>query len=178
MIDDLKSAIGKGGGLAFNNRFNIRMFAPGNVIGNLRDVSLLCESTSIPGRQITSFEYPLFVYRHEVKVPNGYMNEDIEVSLLLTNDFSIKKAMEDWSDLVIDKQSYTLNYLDKYAGTVVLTSLNQRDERNFRVTLYNAWPITINSMELNNTSTNDYLRLPVTFTYEDFGMEFLAIERQ
>jgi hypothetical protein len=170
-IDDLKSVIGARGGLARNNLFEVFLFPPQSLLDFqlLVDVPLLCESVSIPGRQITSFEYPLHSFRQDVKVPNGYLNADIDLTFLLTNDFQIKKLIESWSDLVVDKQSYSVNYLRDYCGNINIRSLDQRGSNTYETTLFNAWPITINPIELENQNTNDYTRFQVTFTFEDFG---------
>jgi len=77
-IDTLKSTIGKRGGVSKSNRFAIYMnlplisINPGTILSNIasgggfnpmslindpRDISLLCESCSLPGRQITTAEH-------------------------------------------------------------------------------------------------------------------------
>ena len=175
MIDQLKSIIGKRGGIARNNLFEASIFPPPAInFSVLRDVPILCESTSLPGRQITSFEYPLFSFRQDVKVPNGYLNADLDVTFLMTNDFSIKELFEVWSDFVIDNRSYTINYVRDYCGTVRIQSLNQKKEKNYEVILLNAWPITLNPIDLDNQTTDDYIRFQVTFTFEDFETVFFG----
>jgi len=171
MIDQLKSEISRRGGLARPNRFKV-IISPPSGTSIAETLSLLCESTSIPGRQITSFEYPLFVYRHQVKVPNGYLNEDINMNFILTNDHIANRFFQEWSSLVMNRNSYTINYTQQYAGTIEMISLDETDLNVQSVKLYNAWPLSINSIEMNHSSTDDYMRLPVTITYEDFEINF------
>ena len=79
-IDDLKAVFSNHGGLVPSNRFNIIFtppqmsllnLNPSNIIGNMmsgsfsvrslindpRDISLLCKSASLPGRQIGTFDF-------------------------------------------------------------------------------------------------------------------------
>ena len=52
-IDDFKSQVGKGGGIAMGNLYKI--FLP-PINGDAREMNLLCKATSLPGRQILSTE--------------------------------------------------------------------------------------------------------------------------
>ena len=177
MIDQLKAEISNRRGLARPNRFRVIITPPAaTTIGNV--LSLLCESTSIPGRQITSFEYPLHTYRQQIKVPNGYLNEDITMSFLLTNDHVAMNFFQEWSSLVLNRQSYSIPYLQDYAGTIEMLALDETNTSTLSVKLYNAWPVSINSIELNNSSSDDYIRVPVTITYEDFQITDPEIARQ
>ena len=109
-IDTLKSTIGRRGGLTKANRFALYISHPGKkpsffnndlegILGNAarsvisggslslksfiedpRDMYLLCESVTIPGRQITTQEH--FVDMKAVKKPYAYMNEDVSLVCL------------------------------------------------------------------------------------------------
>ena len=86
-IDNLKATISKKGGVAFANRFQVFFQPPGavtlknllnsdpkslvgdlaknaisggspkNIIPDPRDISILCESVNLPGRQISTIDY-------------------------------------------------------------------------------------------------------------------------
>ena len=120
-IDDLKAVINKRTGLARQNRFNIIMTPPaaqfvnndwGGLIqqaltGNLglndfvndpRDVALLCESCSMPGRDIQTQDVQHKMVGQNVKFATGYAVEDVTMTFLLTNDYYLKKVMEKWQN--------------------------------------------------------------------------------
>ena len=118
-IDNLKAVISKKGGLAMQNRFQIFFTPPtansvrsllnqdiGSLIGDLaknaisggspknlipdpRDISILCEAVSFPGRQISTIDY--IAERQAIKIPYSVINEDISMTFLLTNDYYVKK---------------------------------------------------------------------------------------
>ena len=104
-IDKLKSTISKKGGLAKSNRFNVMFtppsgglfnfnlqgiissaisgnYNPKNLVNDPRDIALLCDSVSIPGKQISTIEQQTL--REIVKIPYGWLFLDI----LSTWDFT------------------------------------------------------------------------------------------
>lgn len=191
-IDAFKATIGKRQGLARANRFAIFMsppsssllnldvesigaslisgsFDPRSLVNDPRDIALLCESCQIPGRQITTLDYSLI--RQQLKVPNGYLNEDITFVFHLTNDYYMRNIFDKWSQLVIDQVTYRVSYPSQYKRDVTIQQLNEQNIPVYGVKLKNAFPVTIQSIDLNNTSADTTQKLSVTFTYEDFEPE-------
>ena len=87
-IDKIKSVIGKRGGLAKQNRFNVIFTPPsggllnigggilgalasggnpGSLINDPRDISLLAENITIPGRNLNTLDY--IAEKQAVKIP-------------------------------------------------------------------------------------------------------------
>ena len=191
-INDLKATINKHGGLAQTNRFAIYMQPPaasllnldiqgsivsalsgnfklGSLINDPRDMTLLCESCILPGRQITTIDYQSV--RQAVKVPYGYFNEDVTFTYLLTQDYYIKKIFDRWAQMVLDTENYRARYQNEYATDVVIQQLNKKNLPVYGVKLLKAYPVTVNSITLDNASENSPQKLAVTMTYEDFIIE-------
>jgi len=123
-IDNLKSVIGKRGGVAQVNRFEIQVTLPDNLRGiDTRDFSILCESCTLPGRQITTIDYQIL--QQSYKIPSGFINDDVSFTFILTNDFYVKKAFEAWANAVIDFDSYKAKYRDNYAGEITIRQLTK-----------------------------------------------------
>jgi hypothetical protein len=125
-INDLKSSIATHGGLAHTNRFAVYMAPPTaalfnldlqnilvslvsgnfkarNLISDPRDITILCESCTLPGRQIMTLDYQTF--RQPEKLPYGYINEDVTFSFLLTNDYYVKKLFACGAGMVCTRVS-------------------------------------------------------------------------
>jgi hypothetical protein len=184
-IDDLKSAINRRGGLASANRFSIYIQQPllnlsldnlatgilsgggiGTVLNDPRDMSLLCESCSIPGRQITTSEY--VTVDHGVKKPYTYINEDVTFTFHLTEDFYIRKVFDSWMGRVIDTDTHRLNYKETYVQDVIIQQLAKNGVPIYSVKLREAFPISVNAIELNNSAENTTQKVTVTMAYKDF----------
>ena len=123
-IDNLKATIAKKGGVAMQNRFQVFFTPPTansvksllnsdpkvlvgdiaknaisggsirNMIPDPRDISILCESVNLPGRQITTIDYQ--AEKQSIKIPYSAINEDVTMSFILTNDYYMKKLFDDW----------------------------------------------------------------------------------
>lgn len=169
-IDTFKSIIGKRNGLARSNRFNVFINPPqslyrANNLDELRDLNVMCDSCSMPGRQIQTFDMKYF--RQDIKTAQGFINEDISFVFNLTSDFFIKRLFDDWTNLIIDRESYKLNYGAVYKRSVEIYQLDSQNQITYKVELKNAFPISVQAVELGNAD-GDVQQVTVEFTYEDF----------
>lgn len=191
-IDKFKSLVSKRGGLAPGNRFAVYMplplinFDPQALIAKLfkqgsgangnrqfindpRDVSILCDQVTMPGRQIATTD--LQNYMLPIKMPYGYMNDDVTMSFHITNDHFIKKYFDHWTDQIVNRRSMLLNYRSSYTTDIIIQQLDQRDIPVYTCTLRKAYPITVSAYDLSNASENTTQKLSVTFAYEDWNEE-------
>jgi len=168
-IQDLQSTIKRRAGLSRGNRFKIMISNP---FDTGKDLSLLCESCTFPGRQILSTDFS--VWRNENKVPTGYTDEDVTCVFYLTNDYYVKDLFDKWLVMILNPVSYLVEYTQTFARTVTIQQLNEADEPVYEVNLPNAWPVSVNSIELNNDSDNTAQKLTVVFTYNTWSSRKLT----
>lgn len=186
-IDTLKSTIGKRGGVAKANRFAVYMnlpilsinptslltnvasgnFNPLQVFNDPRDISLLCESCSLPGRQFVTLEHQTKM--KPIKKTYGYIHEDVTFSFLLTGDYFIKTVFDSWGESIVNYNSGELNYRDDYVSDVIIQQLNEKNVPVYTCTLVNAFPTTISAVELANTNENQIARVSITMAYDDWN---------
>lgn len=167
-IDDIKATISRRGGLAVGNRYQVIVLPPPEAFGatmDIRDLSILCESASLPGRQIETGDHSY--YRQSVKYANGYVNEDVDIEFNLTSDFFIKDIFYKWTNLIINRDTYKLNYASTYKRDIVISQQDLQNKTVYAVKLKNAFPITVAAIAVGNSSA-DVQKLTVSFTYEDF----------
>jgi hypothetical protein len=190
-IDDFKAIVGKRAGLARQNRFVVIMSPPttslfntdiqgligsalsGNLglndfINDPRDIALLCDSSSIPGRQLNTIEYERDMYRNQVKIPYTYTNEDVSMNFHLTNDYYARKFFEKWMASVFNRESHTLNYQKTYTTDITIQQLDQDNVVVYGVKLKDAYPTSINSIPFDNSASDTTQKLSVTFTFSEF----------
>lgn len=191
-VDNLKSLISKRGGLAPANRFAVYMPLPiinfdpqaliakvfnqgsganGNrqFVNDPRDVSILCDQVTMPGRQISTTELQNNMLA--IKMPYTYINDDVTMAFHITNDHFMKKFFENWVNQIINRKTMTLNYRTSYATDIIIQQLDQRDKPVYTCTLKNAYPVTVASYDLNNASDNTFQKINITFAYEDWSEE-------
>lgn len=191
-IDKFKSTISKRGGLAPVNRFAVYMAIPlisfdpqdliakvfdqgantgGGLVGlnDPRDVSILCDSITMPGRQIATNDMQTNLLA--VKMPYSYMNDDVSISFHITNDHFMKKYFEKWFNQIFDRRSMTMKYRSQYSTDIIVQQLDQRDVPVYTCTLRNAFPTTIASYEVSNAGENQTQKMQITFAYDDWYEE-------
>jgi hypothetical protein len=187
-IDKFKSVISKRGGLAPANRFAVYMalplisFDPQNLIAKVfnqgtaspfindpRDISILCDSVILPGRQISTSDVQTNLL--SVKTPYTYINDDVTMSFHITNDHFMKKFFENWFNRMFDRKKMTMKYRSQFTTDVIIQQLDQRDVPVYTVTLKNAFPTSITSYELTNSGENQTQKQTITLSYEDWSEE-------
>jgi hypothetical protein len=197
-IDTLKATIGRRGGLAKANRFALYISHPGkkpslintdvegivtnaarslisggglslqSFIEDPRDMYLLCESVTIPGRQIATQEH--FTDMKAIKKPYAYMNEDVNMVFHLTNDMYIWNFFNSWQESIINVNgTRAISFLDDIGSEVLIQIMGNTDYIPIKtIKLKNAYPTTLGSVELSNTAENQTLRCNISMAYEDW----------
>ena len=191
-IEDLKSTIAKKGGLAPANRFNV-IFAPpavsllnlnveniigsvisgnfnaGNLLNDPRDLSILCKSVTLPGRTLSTFEHDHD--RQQNKYPYTFIDEDVTMTFHLTNDYYMRNMLEQWQSGIFNTESYVTGFKNDYSVDVIIQQLNQKNIPVYGVKLEKAYPVSYESITLDNSSENAVNEMSVTFAYNKFVPE-------
>jgi len=174
-INTLKSAIDRGNGLARSNRFEVIISLPpalislGDALGNSRELSLMAQSCTIPGRTISTLPYQSV--RQSVKIPTGYSQEDVTMTFLLTNNYLPKRIIDRWLNSSVDQETYRVLYDNYYCSDILINQLDLNDNTIYSMKLLKAWPISSESITLDQGADNETLKLSVTFSYEDFEFD-------
>jgi hypothetical protein len=191
-IDDLKSVISKHGGMAPANRFNIIFtppqvsllnLNPTNLIGSLisgsfsvkslindpRDISLLCKSASLPGRQIGTLDYQ--GHRESRKMVNSIAHDEISTVFLVTSDMYIKTMFDGWSNFIFNSNKYHVSYKKEFATDVTIQQLNKENKPVYGVRLHGAFPTSIGGLGLDNSGDGSIQELTVQWSYDRWEPE-------
>ena len=191
-IDTLKSSISNHGGIAHPNRFNVIFTPPKmsllnknptNLIGNLasgslslrnlindpRDISLLCQSISIPGRNLSTLDYQ--AGKGSRKQPYSFTDTEVSMSFILTSDFYIKNMFDTWLENIFDTENYYVGYKKDYATDVTIQQLNKKNIPVYGVRLVNAYPTTVTDIALDNATPDSVQKMTATFSYDRFVAE-------
>ena len=171
-INNLKSIIGKRG-IAKSNRFEVDftgLLDPklGGIANQteVRDLESLLISTTIPGRQLTTFGYDLF--RHTTEMPTGYVNEALAMEFRMTADFFIKDIFDRWINKVIPKKQYLMAYANEYKCPITIKQLDNKDNVIYKVMLDKCFPKAMRGIGYN-AETEGFSTLGVEFAYNDLN---------
>ena len=189
-IDNLKSTIGRRQGVAQPNRFAIYMPIPifntdntlvdviqagiagGSVAAGInslyndpRDLTFLCRTAVLPGRQIATTDYATNTKMH--KMPYAQITDDLTLTFIVTQDMFVKKFFDAWQSKVINKDN-SVNYKDTYATDIIVQQLNKNNFPIYTVKFKKAYPVTVDPIDLNADSADTMSVMGVTLAYDDW----------
>jgi hypothetical protein len=166
-INNFKGTIARRGGLAKANRFDVLITLPSSIAADRgRDLTLLCESAILPGKQITSTEWSL--YGHTIKIPTNFIQEDVTCLFNVTNDYYVKRVFDRWQNKVISNTTFLAGYDAEFKADVRIRQLDEHDVIVYETVLLGAYPIAVQPITLDNNAEQQTQKLSVTFSYNDY----------
>lgn len=166
----------KNKGLAVTNRFNVIITFPQKVIDptnpatpiSSRTVSLYCESTNIPGLNISTNQ--ITIYGETRSHAYQKIFDDIDMSFYVDKDMQMVYLFHLWLALIADPSKRTLSYYDDYIADVQISILSKYENETFRITLKEAYPSRIDPVNISMDSQYVY-KLNVNWQYKYYTVE-------
>lgn len=165
--------------LARVNRFEVFIYAPTTLtnknIANSGAVSLYCEMASLPPVNISTKSFKIFGPTYQRPFGAEYGGEGISMTFHVDRDMQVKKFFDEWTAKVVDPDSGLVGYQEDYISTIRLRQLDEQDNITYEIELSEAFPRSVNLLELNNSAQNQTHRLNVLFAYrywKDIDREF------
>ena len=164
-IEQLKSQISKSGGLARPNQFLIELPS-----GDSRALNILCTRASLPGKQILTHDRRINMQFE--KIAYGFAVDDVNLSFLLTNDYSAKAYFNNWRNKILNEETLRVKYKTEYQEYVRIHQLkrpifginrdvnigplsfnldiNLSEDSIYSVELIDAFPTTTSAVDFSN----------------------------
>jgi hypothetical protein len=120
-IDQIKGQISSKGGVARGNIFRVKL--PSLPGATSTEVNLLCSKVNLPGKQIMTYDRTIGMKRE--KIAYGFVQDDVQMSFLLLNDYGIKKYFETWQSLAVNTDTYELGYKNEYTYQIQIEQLRK-----------------------------------------------------
>ena len=89
----------------------------------------------------------------------------------LTNDYYMRNMLEQWQSGIFNTESYVTGFKNDYSVDVIIQQLNQKNIPVYGVKLEKAYPVSYESITLDNSSENAVNEMSVTFAYNKFVPE-------
>ena len=164
-------------GLANPNKFKVEITFPEKVkIDNStsRNLSLMCETVSIQGRGVQTMLDLQYGLRKEIAY-NAPVYQPITLSFLCTSELKEKKLLDKWNNFIVPNnkgKGFDVAYYKDYIGTIKVTLLDSDGKTpRYTQTYEEAYPKTVNSIELNHSTTNAVARVTAEFQYAYWNPE-------
>ena len=162
VLSNLKGALTYGG--ARPSLFEITVSKPTGVTGSFDSMATHCNVSAIPPLTVTPIERQYF--GRTVKIPGDMVFGDLSTTILNSQDFSLKKVIEDWMDN-INSTGSNKGFSDSTSGvgTVILTQYAKEGSSLLKWTFVDCWPQTISEIALSYDTASDIEQFDVTWSY-------------
>jgi len=140
---------------------------------------LYCEMASLPPVNISTKSFKIFGPTYQRPFSAEYGGEGIALTFHVDRDMQVKKFFDEWTARVVDPDTGFVGFQEDYISTIRLRQLNEQDEVTYELELEEAFPRSVNLLELNNSAQNQTHRLNVLFAYrywKDVSPEFQTMQ--
>lgn len=162
-IDQFKAAFDTG--IARANRYKVILSD-----GRGEILNILCDSVTWPGRQILTSER--FVNMKAKMMPYGFGQEDLNISFVMANDWYPWEYLNDWQNQIVNNigslRNYSLNYSSEFVRDFTIQHLDKNNGIKKQVRIKEAFPSSLNALELGNGNENDVMRISASFSYHNW----------
>lgn len=160
----------KSEGLIRNSRFTVIMQPPTifrkNTLPGTQDLEkilLFCEAANIPALSVATIQNR--TYGETREIPYDYLYESINLSFYADNSMQVKQFFDTWINNIRDPITRTYNYYNDYITDITIKLGTVGDESTYLVKLYECYPKSISSVELNQNG-RDVIRINVNIVYK------------
>jgi len=182
--DDSKKSVGldnfisliKNTGLSQVSHFSAVLYPPPMMKRLKLDLSkfaLLCDTASIPG--ISFMTNDVAVYGEARQMPTQRLFSDISLTFYVDLNLVIKKYFDDWTNLIIDPKTRSVNYYREYVSHMDIIVHDKNHNVKYKVTLNECYPKSIRNIGLDYNDHNP-MKLSVEFQYKDYVVHNLSGE--
>lgn len=170
----------------FGKDFGLRQYSQqfGNVIS---DLQFMAEATNLPGVSLATTEIRRYGYGVIEKKPYVPIFTDISLAFRSDQKGDLYMFFQTWMKMIINfdgRQSinsvtgvipqqamYEVAYKENYMATVEIHMMDQQGNTPVKIVLTEAYPIFLGEVPLAWQATNDYVKIPIRFTFRDWYLE-------
>jgi len=180
-------------GVLRNNKFFVRMSYPIGFDGNndltntSRYIELWCDSTNLPGVSMQTTQFRRYGYGVTEKRPVAPSFNNVSMTFMGDSKGAMHSFFHSWMKLINNynladgnlsnykdysgHRSYELAYKNDYTSDITISVFKENTDRVITIVLRKAFPTDIGDIQLNWNDTNDYMKIPVSFSYTDWYTE-------
>lgn len=166
-------AVIKAEGLAVTNRFEVTFMPPAGLLsptnpnaleyGRMEKILMMCESINLPGLNLST--NPTRTFGEVRETPYEKLYEPVTMRFYVDRKLNVKKIFDEWLSLIQSRDNRQFEFYDNYISDINITVLDKKDQPVYNLKLFEAYPKTISSIELDNNN-KDLMRFTVTFMYK------------
>jgi len=166
-LTDFKASI-KSNGVAKDTRFEVVLFPPQQLQINSKEISIRCHTASMPAFNVKTKDY--IVGQGQIrKMPVNYDNGNvIEMSFYNNYKGTVYSDLVKWAKMVTifpAANDHTMNFVSEMYGKINVQQLDERDNVRQGWILYDAYPISVDAIQLDSGHVNSVQLVKIHIAY-------------
>lgn len=151
-----------------------------NTLAAERMIYLRSEQVKIPGVTIVGSDNKRYGVGVQQKMPHNVQFSDISMTFVADQEGTIYRYFYSWINQIVDfngttnyagRSSYMLGYKDDYVTDIYIFVYDNYGNVSKTITLYDAFPISMNEISLDWNATNTVMKINVNFSYKEWSVD-------
>lgn len=126
-----------------------------------RGLQFMCVGAPLPGTQVALEEFQ--VNGHTLNFATGIERDVATFTFMVSGDFYEKDLFDKWMNFIVDERTRKASYYDEYTTDIRIQALNTRDETVYTLNMIDAFPVTVDTYELDRGARDTFQLLSVSF---------------
>jgi hypothetical protein len=163
-------------GLLREAHFELFVSLPRTIQGNIRQLSVLCSSATLPERQAEVVEIRRQGSGLQSPYVTGLKFTPLNVSFYCDAKANTIRLFQQWLDSMMSYKGASQNlnlvqYKSEYKSTLNLLQYDSQGEQVAQYDFFTAYPVSVGPINFSWASRNSLVLVPVTFMYTYYEMK-------
>ena len=157
------------------SRFDVEIPVPLKLIQyrNLaQQLSFRCENAELPAVTLGTVDRK--IYGPVEKQPYLKTYNESTMTFMVSDDMAEKGFFDAWIDLINPKTTFDTSFKSDYVTNISVNQYSVTGEQTYSVSLIDAFPVSVNQLDLDWGNESSHHRLSVTFAYYTWEVNGLA----
>lgn len=153
----------------------------------VQNIRFMAEATNLPGVSLATTEIRRHGYGVIEKKPYVPIFTDLNIVFRNDKQAQLYDLFQTWMKLIVNFDArgsinsvsgvmpgqavYEVAYKENYMATIILHVLDNRGGEPIQIILLEAYPIFLGEIPMSWGAVNDYMKIPVKFTFKDWYLE-------
>lgn len=154
--------------LARNNKFEVLITPPRALesqLDNSKLVTLYCESSSLPQQTILTKFPRISGPGYPRPITSDFGGGGLPMSFYIDQQMDVKGFFDAWMFSIVNPRSFFVSYQENYISQIEVRQLDNQFNVVYSIILQDAFPQSVNLLDLNMANQNQTHKLLVNFAF-------------
>ena len=153
--------------LARPSRFDVTIPIPYYMLtqyNNAKQLQMRCEQATLPGRTFATAERKIGSNPIQ-KYPYLSTYDDVTLTFIVSDDMSERIFFDTWMEVINPTTNFNFKYRSDYSVDISINQYDVTNDITYVSTLIDAYPVSVNQLDMDWSSTDSHHKLSVVFAY-------------